>query len=1141
MVGRSLFGSCAALAAGFLLLAAGARAQTAVWDGDGDGTSFEDGANYADGMAPNGSTTVNLPGGGGTIVFNAPDSALGIVFLDGGGQWNLDQGGSGSLTLGSGGMSPQDGETQIIAFFSIPIILAADQTWSGSTSGFIYTSGPISGAYQLTVNGRVYFNDNNTFSGGLVVSNNGTAYFGTDTAAGTGPISVQDGSTLQTFEASVTIANPLTLSDGAALGSDAPADVLTFSGPVTFPDANPTLTIDNSSAVAFTGTVTGQPEGSLTINGSGAQLPVDGGSQLVMTGSLSQFESLSINNAQVILAPTGDPVAALGSLTSSGALQVNSQGYLGLGGTYANAGALSNFLTTYGLALGNTINGSLGLESVGNSGTFTDTIDLTDFTSEGFLGLGTTGNVTITGTILPAGSSSYVFGGGGGVMTVSSALADEDGTSLTMTAAPAPLTLILQGPLSFEGGVTSNGGVLIFDTPTNQSAQSMILSGGYVGYTSAATDIGSPSAFIALLDNEFTPNGVIGFDTTNLASPATITQDINLSTLNEGANVFLGSATSAILASTITITPSANDLYQFTGVKGGIIEVDATLAGAGNSLVIGLPTPIESGGSQSSVTLSGTNTFGGTTTFNSGILNLLSNGALSSSDVYVTDGSNLTLAPVITAPSVAVVIPNNIAFASLNNGHNPGLMLGSPASSMLTLDGNLTDSNPDGGPYGYLDIAGPVTLAGNNTYSGGTVFTGDNPTVTVSSSTAFGTGTVTIQSGGGIIPGVPSVTISNPIVLNANLVLGLNGNDNTINMDGPLTGNGDLTILSPTNFPNANGGYSGEVFIDNTMVTIGNELSLGTGQLYTSNSTVTLGIENPTITNLSGDGESTIALESEATLTLYTPNALEEFDGTISGDSSNSVVKTGAGAEYLTGTSTYGNGTSIDQGTLIAGASGSLGTGQITVYGGGQLGTTSGAVLTNDISLQPGAILSGTGTFSPPGGVAFNGGSAVSPGNNALNVPVGALTFTTGVNFATAGAYDFNLSNASGSAGTGYSTINVSGGLTISATSGMPFVINVATFDSESGQPGQAIFNPALSYNWTILSADSITGFAVNKFTINTGGFQNDTMGGTFSLMEEGSTTLALDFTPVPEPATWALLGGGVLLVGLVVRRRRAA
>jgi hypothetical protein len=48
-------------------------------------------------------------------------------------------------------------------------------------------------------------------------------------------------------------------------------------------------------------------------------------------------------------------------------------------------------------------------------------------------------------------------------------------------------------------------------------------------------------------------------------------------------------------------------------------------------------------------------------------------------------------------------------------------------------------------------------------------------------------------------------------------------------------------------------------------------------------------------------------------------------------------------------------------------------------------------------------------------------------------------------------------------------------------------------------------------------------------------------MGGTFTLLEEGSTTLALDFTPAPEPSTWALLGGGVLLVGLVVRRRRAA
>lgn len=1138
MVGRFPFGSCAALAAGFLLLAVGVRAQTDVWTGD-TSNAFEQGSNYQSGVAPNSGTVVELPSSGGIISFNGPDSVLGLIF-DGSGEWNFNNGtGTPSLTIGSSGITPGEDVPNIIVYIYVPIVLGATQTWNGSTNAFLFVGGNVSGNYGLTIDNRVYLVGDNTFTGGLTVANGALAWVGNNGAAGTGTITVQSGGNLQGWSGAYTLPNNVSLETGATLSTDSPADTLTFAGPVSFADSFSQLNLGASSSVAFGGAVTGPGAGILTIAGTGAQLPTDGGSQLVMTGQLSGIQALTISNAQVIMAPTGNAATALGSLDTS-ALSMSSA-YLGLGGSFANEGQVSTFLSTYGPALGPSINGSLGLDSIGNSGTFSDPIDLSNFTSTGFLGLGTTSDVTVTGTITPPGDSNYVFGGGGGVMTVSSNLPnDMAGTTLTMTAAPAPLTLILQGTIGFTGGVTSNGGVLIFDTPTNQAANSMTLNGGYVGYTSAATDITSPNTFLGLV-HAGSPSGIIGFDTTNYEEPATISQDINLATLGSGANVFIGTSSLAILTGAATIEPSANGLYQFTGVKGGALTVNANFGGAGDSLVIGLPQPIESNGSQSSVTLGGNNTFTGTTTLNSGTLYLYSNAALSTGDVTVTDNPTyLNLSPVISAPGEPVTLANNISFGSLYY-NTPGLVLGSYSSSMLTVNGNLTDADPESGVYGYLGIAGPVTLGGNNTYSGGTVFMGDSPAVTLTSSTAFGTGTVTISSGGTILAGVPSVTISNPIQLNNDLVLGSNTNTNTINLDGPLSGSGDLTILSPVNIPNANSNYSGEVFIDNTVVTIGNELALGTGQLYTSNSTVTLGISNPTINNLSGDSESEIALESGATLTLYTTNNLEEYDGTITGDSTNSVVKTGAGAEYLTGNATYTNGTSINQGTLIAGSSVALGGGPITVNNGGQLATASGAVLTNVISMQPGGSLGGTGTFSPPGGVAFTGGSALNPGNIALGAPIGTLTFTTGVTFGTAGVYDFNLTNAGGYAGTGYSTINANGGLVISATSGSPFVINVATFDGESLQPGQAIFSPTTYYSWTLLSADAILGFAANKFTINTSGFQNDTMGGTFTLVEEGSTTLALDFTPAPEPSTWALLGGGVLLVGLVVRRRRAA
>ena len=47
--------------------------------------------------------------------------------------------------------------------------------------------------------------------------------------------------------------------------------------------------------------------------------------------------------------------------------------------------------------------------------------------------------------------------------------------------------------------------------------------------------------------------------------------------------------------------------------------------------------------------------------------------------------------------------------------------------------------------------------------------------------------------------------------------------------------------------------------------------------------------------------------------------------------------------------------------------------------------------------------------------------------------------------------------------------------------------------------------------------------------------------GGSFSLsLNNAATTLTLNFVPVPEPATYALLALGALVVFFTVRRRRA-
>jgi len=317
---------------------------------------------------------------------------------------------------------------------------------------------------------------------------------------------------------------------------------------------------------------------------------------------------------------------------------------------------------------------------------------------------------------------------------------------------------------------------------------------------------------------------------------------------------------------------------------------------------------------------------------------------------------------------------------------------------------------------------------------------------------------------------------------------------------------------------------SNALTIANNMVSVYGQILNNSTATQTINSTVSLAGNvnvNAAAGNLTLNGPVNFGNGTATGTLTFTGGNNSTVSGAISnGDAtSGALVKTGSGTLTLTANNTFTGTTTISTGTLVLNGSMSSG---------------------NEIMVGANGTLAGSGNAA--GQVTVAG--TLSPGNSPGTFSSGSQAWLNG------GDLNWQVFNATESAfGTGYDTIAVTGGLDLTGLSPGGFSINLWSLSAVGPDVnGNATnFVNANNYSWQLVSTTTgITGFSAGDFTINTianngaNGFSNS-LAGNFSVSVSGNN-LMLNYTAVPEPATWGLLvGAGVVLSFLRRRVRRKA
>src|SRR6266446_2609193 len=592
------------------------------------------------------------------------------------------------------------------------------------------------------------------------------------------------------------------------------------------------------------------------------------------TGATNTTWSTSTNWDTIPPSGTADNAVFDGTFTTGN--QPNLTATTTAGGLWMT-GSIGQNVTISGLTLtlqGNTINGTAGLGILmDNANAFTLTISAP----------------------LKLGAAQTWRNNSGGLLTISTGGVNTNNKALTIDGS---------GNTTISGVVSSGGAI------TEAGSGTLTLSGTNT-FTGALT-IQSGTLSIATINN-VSSNGVLG----NSATAVTLGGSGTTGTLQ-----YTGSTASS--TKTFTMATGGTGVFDVTN-SGTTLTLSGVIGGSGNLTKDGPGT----------LTLSGTNTFSGVLTVESGNLsiatinNASANGVLGNSANAVVLGSSGATGTLQYTGSTA---SSTKKFTMATGG--TGAFQVDTAATTLTLSGVI-----DGSGALLKAGAGTLSLTGVNTYSGGT-------TVSAGTLQLSGSGTLGSTSG--------ALTV----------------NGGTLNLNGTNQGVGNLTGSGGTILNNATA--------TNVTLTIGN--NNGTGGNYAGV------IAN----NTSGTGTVALTKTGTGTITLSGTNtytgATTVSGGTLlvnGSTASGSAVSVNNSGTTLGGTGTIGGTVAVGSGANLLGGTGSTASGTLT--------------LANNLTLNSGSIielaLGGSGAHST---LARTGGTWSFSGTQAftfINLGAQATTY----------------------------------------------------------------------------------------------------------------------------------------------------